>query len=79
MHRTAQLCVMAATRCCLSGTSTGPTPYQDRSYPVQPHSLNELQPPPQGTMKNPVLSKLLDQTIPAYDDFVTGASRLYWQ
>lgn len=80
MLRKTQLSLLSASRAFLSGGGhTGPTPYQDRSYPVQPHELGELQQPPDSWRKSPIMGKLLDQSIPVYDDVVTGTGRLYWQ
>jgi len=44
-----------------------------------PHDKDELVPPPESWRKNPIMGKLLDQSIVAYDDIVTGAGRLFWQ
>ena len=44
-----------------------------------PHEKAEQIQPPDIWAKSPVMSKLMDQAIPIYDDQVVGAARVHWQ
>ena len=78
MLRRTNMAMMAASRALLSGGGSGPSPYQDKSYPMQPHNRGDTVGLPTEWKKG-AMSKLLDQSIPIYDDTVTGAARVHWQ
>jgi len=53
---------------------------KEKEFPMMPHRLeDDTFALPDSWRKNPLLGKLLDQSLPAYDDLVTGAARLHWQ
>lgn len=80
MLRRTQVAKFAATALLRSGGgSKTPTPWQDKEYPNQPHYIELSQGLPEGALKNPLLSKILDQNAPMYDDVVVGAGRVHWQ
>jgi len=80
MLRRTNVARFVSSRLMLSGGGgPSPSPYQDRQYPMMPHEKDDLIAPPENWRKNPLISKLLDQSTPAYDDMVTGGGRLHWQ
>ena len=70
--------LFAATRAAFSGGGAGsPSPYNGKDYPMMPHDINELSGP--NFTKSPLMTKLMDQSLPVYDDVLTGVARVHWQ
>lgn len=51
----------------------------DKDFPNMPHDITESHYNFEAYHRNPFIQKMFDQSIPMYDDTVTGFSRVLWQ